>query len=232
MLNRKLTRLCVTVGAVAAATVFLIPVAAMAGFGIDPGKVYIDNLYPGAQAEFTIIVYNQGDSNATYNIIPRLPDHTDPGYEPFPHLDWVTVTPENVTVAAGGKAAVAVVVKMPEDARDYLGRKAEAWISFTVAGGDDMVQIEIASRVFISTRAEETTPPASQPPSQAVTQNDGSGGISPEPQKPADTSSTTDVPLVSNNKGYSWVPLAAGLGSLAGGLGIYMLVKKRRARAG
>lgn len=204
------------------AALLLPPAAALASFGIDPGKVYIDNLHPGSQGEFNITLYNQGDEDATYNVRPRLPDYTDPDYEPFPYLDWITVMPEDLTVPAGGNADVIVVVEMPEDAGGYSGRKGEVWISFTVAGDEAMVQIEIASRVFISTRAEDTVPSVDQPSSETTIENDGSVGISADPQE------TTGESTPSAGSGYSWVPLVIALGSVAAGIGIYMVVKKRR----
>ncbi len=203
------------------AIVLLSPATARASFGIDPGKVYIDNLYPGGSGEFNITLYNSGEEDTTYNARPRLPDYTDPDYEPFPYLDWITVVPESLTVPAGGNADVTVEVKMPEDAEDYFGRKGEVWISFTVAGDEAMVQIEIASRVFISTRADETASSNATPPS-AVNHNDGSVDISADPRETAEkTTSPT-------GNEYSWTPLIIALGSVAAGIAIYMAVKKRR----
>ncbi len=203
------------------AGVLLSSAIALASFGIDPGKVYIDNLHPGSQGEFNITIYNQGDEDTTYSVRPRLPDYTDPDYEPFSYLDWITVTPENLTIPAGGNADITVVVKMPEDAIDYFGRKGEAWISFTVADDEAMVQIEIASRVFISTRIEETVPPDAESPSEITTENNGSVGISADPRE------TEGESAALTGNGYSWVPLVIALGSVAAGIAVYMAVKNR-----
>jgi hypothetical protein len=224
MLTKRRLRLSVIIVAVAAAMVALAPATALASFGINPGKVYVDNLYPGSQGEFSITLYNQGDEDAAYNVRTRLPDYTDPEYEPFPHLDWITVAPESLLVAAGSNADVTVVVKMPENAADYSGRKGEAWISFTIAGDEAMVQVEIASRMFISTRPEEIAPSATQPPAEITTLNNGSVCMSPDPQEPMDITSST-------GSGYSWVPIVAALSSVAAGIAIYMGVKRKRKSA-
>ena len=82
------------------AGVILAPATALAAFGIDPGKVYIDNLYPGARAEFPITIYNQNDYEATFVVRAREPDYTaeDKGYDALPHLEWVTATPGRVII--------------------------------------------------------------------------------------------------------------------------------------
>lgn len=158
-----------------AAALLLAPLSVLADFGIDPGKVYVDNLYPGAQAEYSITVYNRGDRDESYRVRPRTPDYTDPEYESFPYLDWITVTPEELPVVGGGDAAVTVVVIMPADA-DYAGKNAEAWISFTVLGDEAMVQIELASRLFISTEpAEDGQADVTVDGQEAAKNDDGDG---------------------------------------------------------
>jgi hypothetical protein len=140
----------------------LFPAVALARFGIDPGKVFIDNLYPGAEADVPITIYNQNDYTATFLVSARQPDYTETGYEPFPYLDWISIEPEQVTIDAHENSEIMVVVIMPEDAQ-YSGKKAEFWISFKEQkepGSGEMIQVEIASRLLISTRMEEETEPA------------------------------------------------------------------------
>ncbi len=136
--------------------VLLYPATIWAAFGINPGKVYIENLYPGAEADVPITIYNQSDSETTFEIRARKPDYTAEGYEAFPHLDWITITPDQVTIKSRGQSQVMVIIIMPKDA-DYSGKKAETWISFKEKDAPGMIQIEIASRLFISTRVEATS---------------------------------------------------------------------------
>jgi len=143
------------------ACVLLFPTFALASFGIEPGKVFIDNLYPGAEADVPITIYNQNDYTTTFLVRARQPDYTETGYEPFPHLDWISIEPEQVTIAANENSEIVVVIIMPEDTQ-YSGKKAEVWISFKEQkgpGSGEMIQIEIASRLLISTRVEEDTEP-------------------------------------------------------------------------
>jgi len=148
----------IAVGLVAV-LMWLTPATAQAGFGIEPGKVFIDNLYPGAKADIPITIYNQNDYETAYKVRVRGPDYTETGYEDFPYLAWVTITPDQVTIAPRGQAEVLVVIIMPEDV-DYSGRKAEVWISFMEQETPGMIKIEICSRLLISTRveAEDETP--------------------------------------------------------------------------
>ena len=154
---RRLLRASIVLGLVVG--VLLFPATAQAAFGIQPGKVYIDNLYPGAEADVPITIYNQGDYVATCVVSIREPDYTAEGYERFPHHTWITITPDLVTITPGGQAETLVVITMPEDA-DYSGKKSEIWISFKEKDTAGMIKIEICSRLLISTRVEATETPA------------------------------------------------------------------------
>jgi len=144
------------------ACTLLFPAVAWANFGIDPGKVYIDNLYPGAEADVPITIYNQNDYTTTFLVRACQPDYTGTGYEPFPHLDWISISPEQVTINAHENSEIMVVIIMPEDAR-YSGKKSEVWVRFKEQEKPDsgeMIQVEIATRLLISTRVEEEAEPA------------------------------------------------------------------------
>lgn len=169
------------------ACVLLFPPVAFAKFGIDPGKVFIDNLYPGAEADVPITIYNQNDEPTTFLIAARQPDYTETDYESFPHLDWISVEPEQVTIDANKQAEVMVVIIMPEEAR-YSGKKAEVWISFreeVEPGSSEMIQVEIASRLLISTRVEEEAEPAkpeTEEPEATVQPTSEAEPTKPEPE--------------------------------------------------
>lgn len=202
--------------------VLLAPTAALAAFGIDPGKVYIDNLYPGAQGEFPITVYNQNDYETTFIVKARTPDYTaeDKGYDALPYLEWVTVTPERVIISASDTGDVLITVAMPEDA-DYSGKKSEVWISFKEEGAAGMVQIELASRIFISTRVEE---PAEAEPEPEVPTTTGSGGvgITAEAGEPEAVSPEPEPRSI-------WVILGPALGAVAGVAVFFSMRRRKRA---
>ncbi len=222
-----------------AAGVLLAPVAVLAAFGIDPGKVFVDNLFPGAEADYKITVYNQNDYETTFAVKVREPDYTETDYEPLPYLDWVTVTPDLVTIGAMKQSEVLVVVSMPEDAV-YSGKKAETWISFREQETEGMVKIEIASRLMISTRVEvpEEAPaevPAEAPvevpaetPEEApvevpAVQGNGAVGITAEPEG-AETVSPVEP-------GFPWAILGSVLGVVLVGGAVFFLVRRKRQHA-
>jgi hypothetical protein len=206
----RLLKVLVVLGLVAGV---LFPTAALGAFGIDPGKVYIDNLYPGAQAEFPVTVYNQNDHETAFVVTVRAPDYTaeDEGYDALPYLDWVTVSPGQVIIGANDEGDVLITVTMPEDA-DYSGKKSEVWISFMEEGTEGMVKIELCSRIFIATRAE----PGTEPP---ATTGEGGVGLTVDGEKGESGSS---------------FPLGAVIGSVLGallGVGIVLFLLKRRRHA-
>ncbi len=200
------------------AAVLLTTATVQASFGIEPGKVYIENLHPGAEADIPITIYNQNDYEATFRVIARQPDYTETDYETFPHLDWITITPDQVTIGQRGQSEVLVVIVMPQDA-DYSGKKAEVWVSFMEQDTPGMIKIEIASRLFISTRAEAINTEAT---SGTSVRGNGSVGITAEVAKGAQAEA-------------KWLePVSPGaiLGSVLGGVlvggAIVSLVKRRR----
>jgi len=188
--------------------VMLIPAAALAAFGIDPGKVYVDNLYPGAEADYKITIYNQNDYEATFAITARDPDYTATDYEVFPYPEWITVTPDQATIKPGGQSDVLIVLIMPEDA-SYSGKKGETWISFKEQGTEGMIKIELCSRLFISTRVEK----AGEPPAVS---GDGAVGITAEAEEPEPGPS------------FPWVIPGAVLGALIAGGAVFFLVRRRQ----
>lgn len=224
-----------------AAGVLLAPVAALAAFGIDPGKVFVDNLFPGAEADYKITIYNQNDYETTFAVKVREPDYTETDYEPLPYLDWVTITPDRVTIGARKQSEALVVVSMPEDAV-YSGKKGEVWISFMEQETPGMVKIEIASRLLISTRVEEETEPAkpeavtAQPaeeteptkPSEGAVQpaveGGGAVGITAEPGGAEAVSPEVEP-------GFPWAILGSVLGVVLVGGAVFFLVRRKRQHA-
>jgi len=208
--------------------VLLAPTAAQAAFGIDPAKVYIDNLFPGAQAEFPITIYNQNDHEATFVVKPRGPDYTaeDKGYDALPYLEWVTVTPERVTIAASDTGDVVVVVAMPEDA-DYSGKKSEVWISFMEEATEGMIKIELCSRIFISTRVEEA-PAEPEPEPEPQVEGGSAVGITAETAEPEPVSPEEEPVSPGAGMFSSWVILGPVVGVVPLSVFVFLLVKRKQ----
>ena len=218
----------------------LFPAIALARFGIDPGKVFIDNLYPGAEADVPITIYNQNDYTATFLVSARQPDYTETGYEPLLYLDWVSIEPEQVTIDAHENSEVMVIIIMPEDAV-YSGKKAETWISFMEQGTEGMIKIEIASRLLISTRVEEETEPAKpeavapQPAEeneiakpgdvtvQPAVEDGGEVGITAEPEG-------AETVLTEVEPGFPWMVVGPVLGLIVV-VGIIFILRWARQRS-
>ena len=209
-----------------AAGALLAPAAALAAFGIDPGKVYIDNLYPGARAEFTITVYNQNDYETTFVVRARKPDYTaeDKGYGVFPYPEWITATPNRVTIGAGDNDEVLIVVAMPKNA-DYSGKKSEVWISFMEEATEGMIKVELCSRVFITTRVEEPAVPEPEVPKVI---GEGGVGITAEAAKP--TSPVTEPGSPEAKSLPTWAIISPVVGLVLLGVYVFLLVKRRRRR--
>jgi len=188
------------------AGVLLTPATAQAGFGIEPGKVYIDGLYPGAEADVQFTIYNHYDYETAFKVRAREPDYTKADYEPLPYLDWITITPDEVAISSRGQSEVLVVIIMPEDA-DYSGRKSEVWISFMEREPPGMTRIELCSRLLISTRTEATNE------TPAVSDN-GSVSITVE---------TEEAESV-----FPWAIFGSVIGVLVVGAAVFFLVKRRQ----
>lgn len=219
MLRRLLVSSLIVIGIVAG-VVLAPPAAARAAFAIEPGKVFIDNMYPGGVAEFPITVYNDTDYQATYVIKVRAPDYTDEGYESLPYLEWIKVSPGNITIAAGGQANVKVTITVPKDAV-YPSKKAEVWVSFMEQAqpeqGGGTIQIELAARLLITTTDE--VPGASQPSgteTPAVVAGDGSVGIKAEAGKNEPPKSGIST----------WAIVGSVFGVIAAGGVIFFLTRK------
>ena len=214
----------VTIGL--AAGVLLAPAAALAAFGIDPGKVYVDNLYPGARGEFPITVYNQNDYETTFVVKARGPDYTaeDEGYDALPYLEWVTVTPSRVIISASDKDEVLITVAMPEDA-DYSGKKSEVWVSFMEEDTEGMVKIEICSRIFISTRVEEPAEPEPEP----EVEGEGGVGITAEAGEPETVTPEEEPVSPEPAPSFNWVILGPVVGVVLLGVFVFLLIKRRHA---
>ena len=93
---------------------------------ISPSKVNIDNLYPGATAEYPITMHNGSEGMVEFAITTRQPDRVTEGYEPLPeeYLSWVNIEQPNPVLESKQTADVLIKVVMPKDA-SYAGKRAE-----------------------------------------------------------------------------------------------------------
>ena len=118
---------------------------------ISPGKVTIENLYKGAEADYTLRIHNGGDSDTVFDVNPRQADATM--YEKLPQdcIDWVTMPQYSVYIPAKSTYDMPIMVKIVKDA-GMKGKTYEVWISVIDKGQKGMIQTELCSRWIIATR--------------------------------------------------------------------------------
>lgn len=119
---------------------------------INPGKVYITNLFPGSQAEWKIRIHNEKKVPNVFSVYYRNPDYVEKGYEKLPEKfkNWIVVD-KTITVAPNSIGEVLVTVKMgPKD--QAFSKKYEVWIAVMDDSQQGMIRTELCSRWFISTQ--------------------------------------------------------------------------------
>jgi hypothetical protein len=119
---------------------------------INPGKVFISNLFPGAQAEWNLRIHNEKSVANDFFIYYKVPDYTDTGYEKLPEKfrQWIVMN-DKVTIPPKSVGEVLITVKMDKNDYAYM-KKYEAWIAVMDASQEGMIRTELCSRWFISTQ--------------------------------------------------------------------------------
>lgn len=116
---------------------------------INPGKVFIGNLYPGAQAEWNLRIHNEKDVPVAFRVTSRPPDYTDPGYVALPYK-WVIIDAKEGQVIVDPKSVKEVLITVKYNPKDRATKKKyETWISVIDATQVGMIQTELCSRWFI-----------------------------------------------------------------------------------
>ena len=123
---------------------------------IYPGKVYIGNLSPGAQGEWTLRIHNERNIPNIFKVYLRRPDWTDSAYEVFPEKfdSWIIIDVVDGQVEVPPKSVqeILITVKMPSD-HFAAGKKYEMWIGVRDGSQEGlMVQTELCGRMLISTQ--------------------------------------------------------------------------------
>lgn len=126
---------------------------------ISPGKVGIDNFYPGARVECytgavcALNVHNGNDYTANFLISYRYPDHVEIGYvKPTNEVqDWIVIVDPTPVLAPYETRVIPVILEMPTYA-EAPGDKWEFWISVMDKTQTGMVQTELCTRWLITMR--------------------------------------------------------------------------------
>lgn len=121
---------------------------------ISPGKVHVGNFYPGAQAEWMLLIHNGKDEITSFAVSYRYPDHVDEDYvKPILGVeDWVIITDPTPVLAPKETREILIVLAMPEDAVIFAPRW-EFWISVTDTTQAGMIRTELCSRWLVTMRS-------------------------------------------------------------------------------
>lgn len=120
---------------------------------ISPGKVIIANFYPGARAEWVLLVHNGKDTAATFEVKYRLPDRVEDGYVEAngEQEDWIIIADPTPVIEPQETKEILIAVVMPADAV-APGPKWEFWISVKDTTQAGMVVTELCSRWLVAMR--------------------------------------------------------------------------------
>lgn len=120
---------------------------------INPGKVNIDGLYPGASGEYKIKIHNAKTTPATFSVYSREAATVTEGYIKLPaeFNKWISITPSSITIPAQSIGEVTVAVKV--GLRDRVSnKKYEFWIGIMEDSQKGVVRSEICNRCMITIR--------------------------------------------------------------------------------
>ena len=118
---------------------------------ISPGKVFIEGLFPGARAEWTLSVHNGNDEDAPFLVTYKEPSHVEEGYDlPLAECpDWLVITETTPVLAPKETRDILIALDIPEDATISMDNW-ELWVSVKDASQEGTVQTQLASRVLVS----------------------------------------------------------------------------------
>lgn len=119
---------------------------------ISPGKVNVGNFYPGARAEWDLLVHNGKDSVATFKVKYREPNYVDRDYTraPAEARDWVIIVDATPAIMPRETKEILIALDMPEEA--MAPPKWEFWISVMETTQTGSIHTELCSRWQISMR--------------------------------------------------------------------------------
>ena len=118
---------------------------------ISPGKVMIGNFFPGARAEWPLLIHNGKDEVATFSVLYRKPSRLAEGYVEAPPIaqTWIIIVDTTPVLMPKETKEVLIAVDMPEDAVSP-GPKWEFWIGVKDITTTGMIATELCSRWMIS----------------------------------------------------------------------------------
>ena len=141
-------------GLIAALLVIVLPSVTLAQdsiFSVSPAEVSIDNLPPGEAAEFELTIYNKDQiaHNFTLTIFDPPEEERREGRTEFPEDSWISLSSQNIDVAANAEAEITVRVTIPREQKP-TGEDWETWLG-VAAASSDLLGVKLYVRLLVST---------------------------------------------------------------------------------
>ena len=141
-------------GLIAALLIILLPSITLAQeliFSVSPTEVSIDNLPPGEAAEFQLTVYNKDETAHNFTITISQPPKEErrEGRAEFPDENWISLSSQEIEVAANSEAETTVRVAIPQEQK-WAGEDWETWLG-VAAKSSDLLAVKLYVRLLVST---------------------------------------------------------------------------------
>jgi len=119
---------------------------------VSPGKVNVSNFHPGAMAEYPMTIHNGNDTNTSFAVVYRYPDHVATGYvkPTIEAQDWVIIADSTPILMPFETRDIMVTLAMPEDASIY-DKKWEFWVS-VMDNSQGQIKTELCIRWLVDMR--------------------------------------------------------------------------------
>jgi hypothetical protein len=132
--------------------VILLPSSVLAwSYSVSPAVKEINNVSPGGEAEFNLIIHNKDNTSHTFMLTTYNPEESErrQGKAEFPDSSWVSFSTQELQVAANSESEVTVTVVIPAE-QEWVDKDWEIWLSIMPADGDLLV-VNYYVRLLVST---------------------------------------------------------------------------------
>ena len=141
-------------GLIVALLCILLPTVTLAQdfvFSVSPAEACIDNLPPGEATEFELTIYNKDEiaHNFTLTIFHPPEEERREGRTEFPEDSWISLSSQNIEVAANAEAEIMVRVTIPREHK-WTGEDWETWLG-VAAASSDLLGVKLYVRLLVST---------------------------------------------------------------------------------
>ena len=122
------------------------------GNWINPGKVFVEGLFPGGRAEYFIKIHNGKSKDSYYSVICRSAGHFEEVYNKDIPLFWMIITNPKPYVLAGETVEIPIYLEMPLSYKMKYREKMEMVVGVMDLGREGNVKIELCSKWLVTTK--------------------------------------------------------------------------------